>query len=379
MKSFDFFELLGDVPEDLVESCFAAPAVPEHRIPRPWLRTCLAAGTAAAACIAAVAGTAFLLHDDGLTQQSSNLEAVMQEVVTEPAQTAAAPVQTAPAASAPPEETPAVPAQTAAAVPEPAPAVTEAAADPSDEMPPVSVTEQPAAPAPAETAPAEPAETLPPAEPAEAAETEPAPAQPVFEPGDVDMDGKITFVDAALVMVDINLARCGGLEESMMTEEQRALGNVNGLDDGSLLNQNLFSGEDTVLNESDYLSFALSNEDYWGIYYTALYRNWYGIDFSPADYFRYCEEHPDYTNTEIGHLGDYRDDLEITRSDMVDAIFLHLKMCMALTGHKPLDPHRILDDNGELLIGELYSEEDFWDMAEELLTYFEDTAEVEGG
>lgn len=50
----------------------------------------------------------------------------------------------------------------------------------------------------------------------------------VYELGDVDMDGKITFVDALLVRIDMQLAERGMSAQSLITDEQRALGNVNG-------------------------------------------------------------------------------------------------------------------------------------------------------
>ena len=112
----------------------------------------IAAISGMAACIAAVAGIGCLLQDDGLTQQSSNLEAMMQEVVTEPVQTAAEHAQTAPAVTAPPEEVLAVPAQT-----ETAPAVTDPAAEPTPTETEPTATEAP----PAQT---EPTKTQPPAD-----------------------------------------------------------------------------------------------------------------------------------------------------------------------------------------------------------------------
>lgn len=50
----------------------------------------------------------------------------------------------------------------------------------------------------------------------------------VYELGDVDMDGNITLVDALLVCIDMQLAERGLSAQSLITDEQRALGNVNG-------------------------------------------------------------------------------------------------------------------------------------------------------
>ncbi len=297
----------------------------------------LAAVGGMAACIAAVAGTAFLLHDDGLTQQSSNLDAVMLTADAEPAQTAAdqPKAETAPAETAPPEDTPAVPAQTETAV----------------------LTEY------AETAPSE-------AEPAptETMLTETVPSSVVYELGDVDMDGKITYVDAALVMVDYWLAKEGRLDESLINEEQRVLGNVNGLDDGELLDpENPFSeyvdpetGEihsSIIIN--NYQPFALSSEDYRIIWNVARLRNWYGADVSVSDF---LAKEPQYWD-------EYLANHEAYRTDWAEADELLHEMGLALTAYEPIHPDRI--ENGEH--GDLkYTVEDFRRMTEEMLKYFDD-------
>ncbi len=242
----------------------------------------IAAISGMAACIAAVAGIGCLLQDDGLTQQSSNLEAMMQEVVTEPVQTAAEPAQTAPAVTAPPEEAPAVPAQTKTA-----PAVTEPAAEPTPTETEPAATEAP----PAQT---EPTRTQPPADLAPEQPAEPEPEQLVFEPGDVDMDGKITFVDAALVYIDTRLANYDRLDLSLLTDEQRALGNV----DRQIGYQNHWVwdeekqdyaviGVEFPLNNSSYdmipdettgksvTKKALGDDEI--IFNVACYRNWLGL------------------------------------------------------------------------------------------------------
>ena len=117
----------------------------------------------------------------------------------------------------------------------------------------------------------------------------------------------------------------------------------------------------------------MSNEDYWAIYYTALYRNWYDIEFSPADYFRYRENHPDEIHN-IDKLLDYRGDLNMIRSDLINTFEIQLKLTHALVWHDPLDPQEMVyDEEGNEMMGEIqYTAEDFWAMAEEMLTYFDD-------
>ena len=90
MNPFDILDALSGLPEE-----DAKRSLPKYlRSGKPVIRhrgQRIAAISGMAACIAAVAGIGCLLQDDGLTQQSSNLEAMMQEVVTEPVQTAAEP------------------------------------------------------------------------------------------------------------------------------------------------------------------------------------------------------------------------------------------------------------------------------------------------
>ena len=166
MKPFDFLDLIGDVPEDLVKSCAAALTIPGAQISRPARIPRIITGTAAAACIAAVAGTGYLLRDHGLTQQSSDLDSAMQQVTAISAQTtvSAASSQTAAASEhAASSETTAASAQT------------ETVSAPSE---PVTV--------PTETALEEAA-----GQPGTA-------AQPAGEPeiiGDLDLDGSFTPAD----------------------------------------------------------------------------------------------------------------------------------------------------------------------------------------
>ena len=102
------------------------------------------------------------------------------------------------------------------------------------------------------------------------------PPAPVYEMGDVDMDGQITFVDAALVSIDYYLAvHFAHGEETLwecspLTPEQRILGNVNGLDDGKMW--------------TDAEPYPLSREDANIICQVAMCRNWCDIDITVEEY-----------------------------------------------------------------------------------------------
>ncbi len=126
--------------------------------------------------------------------------------------------------------------------------------------------------------------------------TEPPP--PVYEMGDVDMDGQITFVDAALVHLDW-LYACQSeflpennpdnppekewlltkWDHAPLTPEQRILGNVNG------------KADKLYLDETDSPTFPLSKEDAEIIFQVAKLRNWHQMDVSFEDY---IEQHEEY-------------------------------------------------------------------------------------
>ena len=98
---------------------------------------------------------------------------------------------------------------------------------------------------------------------------------PVYELGDVDMDGQITYVDAALVTIDYCFAAkfIGLWEASPLTPEQVQLGNVNGL------------------NDCEYCTdYPLSQADAAIIYHVAQYRKWYNMDITVEEY---CQN-PEY-------------------------------------------------------------------------------------
>lgn len=120
--------------------------------------------------------------------------------------------------------------------------------------------------------------------------TAPEPPAPVYEMGDVDMDGQITFVDAALVNLDNHYqgAHAFPTEEwipslwdhAPLTPEQRQLKDVN------------HSG-DIILAEVDGFlteSFGRKGSDCRIIYYVAMYRNWFNMDVTTEQY----ANDPDY-------------------------------------------------------------------------------------
>ena len=334
MNAMQLMEALGELPEaDIARelsykkriavkpenSCAESVAFPQsgtvtspkHRFPIKILHY----SAVTAACLVLIAGTVYLLNDDSLTQQSSNPEAVMLTADAEPAQTTPAvqpKTETSPAETAPPEDTPAVPAQTETAV----------------------LTEY------AETAPSE-------AEPTETMLTETAPSSVVYELGDVDMDGKITYVDAALVMVDYWLAKEGRLDESLINEKQRVLGNVNGLDDGQMLDpENPFSeyvdpetGE--IQTISHFNPFPLSFQDYRIIYDVAYLRNWYGLNISASQYQEETQKNPHF-------LYEYQDTHEKIRPYDLEAELLLAEMDVAIYGYVPFSQDEIEANENEL-------------------------------
>ena len=94
--------------------------------------------------------------------------------------------------------------------------------------------------------------------------TEPPP--PVYEMGDVDMDGQITFVDAALVKIDVHYAHNSSeaFTNGVLTDKQRLLGNVDG-------------------SEADEYG-VLTDEDAEIIYQTAKLRRWYETELTAEEY-----------------------------------------------------------------------------------------------
>ena len=94
--------------------------------------------------------------------------------------------------------------------------------------------------------------------------TEPPP--PVYEMGDVDMDGQITFVDAALVKIDVHYAHNSSeaFTNGVLTDKQRLLGNADG-------------------SEADEYG-VLTDEDAEIIYQTAKLRRWYETELTAEEY-----------------------------------------------------------------------------------------------
>lgn len=367
MRSFDFLDLLGDAPEDLVESCFAEPAAPAGIRRSVWAPR-IVSGAAAAACLAAVCGMGFLLRDDGMTMQSSTMETLVAPETERPAET------TAPAFSAPPEQ-PAAPAQTAQTVQTTAALPAETTAQPAATAP--AATEALAETAPAETTPA-PAETAP----AETAPAAAAPQTPVFEPGDVDMDGKITFVDAALVFIDIQLADVDRLDLSLLTDEQRALGDVDGNAGGVY---HWFWDEEKQDYRHSIEPFVLSssykdsetNTVYKGdadiIERVAILRNWCGLsDLTISEYLARQEYYDAFwvnwsQNVDSESTQKLFDALDLYRLGLKKAIWKtkYQEDHPDWTGTKDWIEHSVLFDSDVL-----YDAGDFLKMAEEMREYF---------
>ncbi|MBR6717014.1 MAG: hypothetical protein IKI77_01570 [Oscillospiraceae bacterium] len=398
MNPIDYMELLGALPDDLVDCAFshqakaAGSAVPQEHAPitvqvktgtaiplkkrgSVWAPR-IVSGAAAAACLAVVCGMGILLRDDGMTMQTSTMETVVAPETDLPAAT------TAPAVTAAPQhsEVPAQTAQTALTVQTTAALPAETTAQPAETAP--AATEAPDAAAPAETTPAEttpaPAETAP-------AETAPAPAEPqtpVFELGDVDMDGKITFVDAALVFIDIQLADVDRLDLSLLTDEQRALGDVDGKM-GGLYHWRWDAEKQEYESSSEPFVFSHSYKDsetntvYKGdadiIERVAILRNWCGLsDLTISEYLARQEYYDDFQvnwsqNADSESAQKIADALGLYRLGLKNAIWKtkYQEDHPDWTGTKDWIEHSVLFDSDVL-----YDAGDFLRMAEEMREYF---------
>ena len=191
MNAEDFLELLSDAPQEMIADCallLAEPPKNKTSVLMPRFVSC----AAAAACIAAVSGMGFLLRDDGMTQQSSIPEAVMQETAA-----AAATVTT--------KQTTVVSAEPA--VSGKAETFTQAA---EEKVPAETAAE--AAWIPAETVPL----------PADAGTSEPEP-QLFTEPeitGDLDLDGRFTHADWLWAELIFSAELDGVADELPLTDAQ---------------------------------------------------------------------------------------------------------------------------------------------------------------
>ncbi|MBP0967436.1 MAG: hypothetical protein J5722_07370 [Oscillospiraceae bacterium] len=191
MNAEDFLELLSDAPQEMIADCallLAEPPKNKTSVLMPRFVSC----AAAAACIAAVSGMGFLLRDDGMTQQSSIPEAVMQETAA-----AAATVTT--------KQTTVVSAEPA--VSGKAETFTQAA---EEKVPAETAAE--AAWIPAETVPL----------PADAGKSEPEP-QLFTEPeitGDLDLDGRFTHADWLWAELIFSAELDGVADELPLTDAQ---------------------------------------------------------------------------------------------------------------------------------------------------------------
>lgn len=236
-------------------------------------------GMAAGILIALTVG-AVCLHNDGEMIQSSEMPLeVMSSMPGDSAEPAGTAANSAEERAAHTLRTVTTAAETG--VPQTTqtvPIAEAAAATPSDESEPQHT-------APAET---EPQQTAP-------AESAPQPPALVYEMGDVDMDGQITYVDAALVALDVayHSGAAGEWEDyTPLTAEQLLLANVNGLDDGEYRYLTDESGtyplsldyKQYYAGTFDTESYPLSMQDVWIIRRVAEYRNWFGMDVTTGQY-----------------------------------------------------------------------------------------------
>lgn len=190
MNADDFLELLSDMPQDMIADCavlLAKPPSDNASVLMPRIVSC----AAAAACIAAVSGMGYLLKDDGMTQQSSIPEAVMQE--------------TASAADSVPvtvQQTTAVSAETAI------PGQTDTSVQSAEEVPAETAAETVWIPAETESV---------------TADTGKAEPERITEPeitGDLDLDGRFTHADRLWAELIFSAELDGVADELPLTDAQ---------------------------------------------------------------------------------------------------------------------------------------------------------------
>lgn len=193
MNAEVFLELLSDVPQDMIADCavlLVKPPADQTSALIPRLVSC----AAAAACVSAVSAMGYLLKDDGMTQQSSMPEAVIQE-------TAAAAVS-APVSA---KQTTAVSAESAVS------GKTATSVLSAEEKVPTETAAE-AARIPAETAPAA----------ADDGKSEPE-LQHITEPeitGDLDLDGRFTLADCLWAELIFSAELDGVADELPLTDAQ---------------------------------------------------------------------------------------------------------------------------------------------------------------
>jgi hypothetical protein len=133
------------------------------------------------------------------------------------------------------------------------------------------------------------------------------PPTQTYELGDVDMDGKITFVDALLVEIDWKLAEKGMSAQSFLNDEQRALGDMDGQSLGRYWDGVSYQPEWRAdLNgfgkQIIYEPYLLSSGDASIIKKMAFLRGFLGIDATvdEAKEYKYydLEKNPEYNEPE---------------------------------------------------------------------------------
>ena len=192
MNAADFLELLSDMPQDMIAVCavlLAKPPADNTSVLMPRIVSC----AAAAACIAAVSGIGYLLKDDGMTQQNSIPEAVMQETAAADASETVAAAQTI-----------AVSAEAAA------PGQTETSVQSAEEVPAETAAETVWIPAETESVTAD------------TGNAEPEPER-ITEPeitGDLDLDGRFTHADRLWAELIFSAELDGVADELPLTDAQ---------------------------------------------------------------------------------------------------------------------------------------------------------------
>ncbi len=192
--------------------------------------------------------------------------------------------------------------------------------------------------------------------------TEPPP--PVYEMGDVDMDGQITFVDAALVKIDVHYAHNSSeaFTNGVLTDKQRLLGNVDG-------------------SEADEYG-VLTDEDAEIIYQTAKLRRWYETELTAEEYAGnsayYQSQERAYTEEMLLQSDEIR---KAWYQSFQDADQLYKRMAIATYGtiieyddsSRP-DPDAAWDmdyiEKAMEQFGKRYSMEDFYQMADKVRLIF---------
>jgi len=182
----------------------------------------------------------------------------------------------------------------------------------------------------------------------------------------VDMDGQITFVDAALVKIDVHYAHNSSeaFTNGVLTDKQRLLGNVDG-------------------SEADEYG-VLTDEDAEIIYQTAKLRRWYETELTAEEYAGnsayYQSQERAYTEEMLLQSDEIR---KAWYQSFQDADQLYKRMAIATYGimieyddsNRP-DPDAAWDmdyiEKAMEQFGKRYSMEDFYQMADKVRLIFQE-------